>query len=203
MRLGYIRIDRAGPSRDEQEAALRAAGIEDFGPDGPVYVDAPPKRRPQPGADAQPALGEAVRALREGDELAIHSPARLGATRGAVLAALEQIGRAGAAVYDCADGAVVRFHPDAAAAIRFAAEAESQGQRERAAKARRGITRKVGPPAALAGKRLADAKAAWSNPETSAQQVADQFKVGVRTLYRRFGPKGTPLFGKKEKPRGR
>jgi hypothetical protein len=203
MRLGYIRVDRAGPTREEQEAALRAAGLEDFTADGPVYVDAPPKRRPQPGADAQPALAEAVRALRADDEIAIHSPARLGATRGAVLDALERIGQAGAAVYDCAAGAVVRFHPDAAAAIRFAAEAESQGQRERAAKARRGITRKVGPPAALSGKRLADAKGAWTNPETSAQQVADASGASVRTLYRLFGPKGTPLFGKKEKPRGR
>ena len=35
--------------------------------------------------------------------------------------------------------------------------------------------------------------------ETTAQQVADQFKVGVRTLYRRFGPKGTPIFGRRGK----
>ncbi len=187
MRLGYIRIDRAGPSRQEQEAALRAAGMEDFSALGPVYVDEAPKRRPKPGVDPLPARTDALRALREGDELAIHSPARLGSSRGEVLAALEAVGRAGAAIYDCASGAAFPVHPDAAAAIAFAAEAESQGQRERAARARRGKTRHAGPPPALTGKRLIQAGEAWADPAKSAEQVAKEVDASVSTLYRRFG----------------
>lgn len=197
MRLGYIRIDRSGPSRDEQEAALRAAGVVDFDRDGPVYVDAAPKRRAQPGADATPARTEAIRALREGDEIAIHSAGRLGTTRDDVLRALADVTAAGGAVWDCERGELVRFHPDAQAAISFAERAESQGKRQRAANARKGITRRAAPPLKLAGKKLEQAKADWLNPETSAQQVADKHKVGVRTLYRRFGPKGTPVFGRR------
>ncbi len=189
MRLGYIRIDRAGPSREDQEAALRAAGITDFSADGPVYLDAMPKRRPKAGVDPLPARTDLLRALRkgEGDEVAIHSPARLGSSRGEVLAALEAIGRAGAAIYDCASGKVIAVHPDAALAIGFAAEAESQGQRERAARARRGKVRHAGPPLALTGKRLIQAGEAWADPSKSAEQVAEEVKASVSTLYRRFG----------------
>ena len=178
--------------------ALRAAGVVDFSEQGPVYVDEERKRRPKLGDDLAPARTDAIRALRPGDELAVHSPARLGATRADVLAALEGIGRAGAAVYDCASGEAITIHPDAAKAIGFAERAESQGQRERAARARKGITRRAGPPAALEGKKLAAAKAAWLNPETTAQMVADQFGVSTRTLYRRFGNKGTPIFGRRK-----
>jgi DNA invertase Pin-like site-specific DNA recombinase len=197
MRLGYIRIDKAGAARDEQEAALRRAGIADWSPDGPVYVDPVRPKRPKPGTDPLAARTEAIRALRPGDELVIHSAARLGTTRGDVLAALDAIGRAEAAVYDCAAAETVTPHPLAVSMIAFAARAESQGQQERAAKARRGITRRAGPPAALTGKKLREAEKLWTNPETSARQVADATGASVRTLYRRFGPKGTPVFGRK------
>lgn len=198
MRLGYIRISKAGPSRIEQEAALIAAGVADFSEHGPVYMDVEKKRRLKSGDDQTPARTDAIRALRTGDDLAVHSPARLGATRANVLEALEGIGRAGAAVYDCASGEVITIHPDAAKAIGFAERAESQGQRERAAQARRGITRRAGPPPALEGKKLVLVRAAWVNPETTARMVADEFCVSVRTLYRRLGNKGTPVFGRKK-----
>ena len=81
--------------------------------------------------------------------------------------------------------------------IRFAERAESQGQQERAAKARRNITRRAGPPPALTGKKLKEAKALWKNPETTARQVEQATGASVRTLYRMFGPRGTPVFGKK------
>jgi DNA invertase Pin-like site-specific DNA recombinase len=197
MRLGYIRIDRAGPSRNEQEAALRLAGVEDFTPDGPVYVDAAPKKRAQPGADATPARTEAVRALREGDELAIHSAGRLGTTRDDVLRALEGVTAAGGAVWDCEAGQAVRWHPDARIAIAFAERAESQGKRQRAANARKGITRRPGRSPALTQAQQKRAKDLWANPETTARQVADATGASERTLYRLFGPKGTPLFGRK------
>lgn len=197
MRLGYIRLSRAGPTRSEQEAALRAAGLDDFSADGPVYVDAEPRKRTPPGEDATPARSAAIHALRPGDELVIATASRIGATRADVLAALAAVTRAGAAVFDASAGATVRYHQDAAAAIAFAERAESEGQRERAARARKGITRRAGPQPALTGKQLKEAEKLWTNPETSARQVADATGASVRTLYRRFGPKGTPVFGRK------
>lgn len=199
MRLGYIRVTKSGPPREEQEAALRKVGVTDFSPDGPVYVDQERAKRAKPGEDPMPARSEAIHALRAGDQIAVHSAARLGATRGDVLLALDAIGRAGAAVYDCETGEVVKPTPDALPVIRYAERAESQAMKERAAKARRGITRRPGPPLALKGKKLKEAEALWKNPETSAEQVADAVGASVRTLYRKLGPKGTPVFGRKSR----
>jgi DNA invertase Pin-like site-specific DNA recombinase len=200
MKLGYKRIDRAGPSEADQDAALRAAGVIDFSPDGPVYADVAPKRRPKPGGDPTPARTDLLRALREGDEVVIHSPARLGSTRADVLLVLAAVSKARAAIYDCASGTRITVHPDAAAAIAFAAEAESQGQRERAARARRGKTRHAGPAPALSGKRLAEAEAAWADPAKSAEQVAEQVRASVSTLYRRFGNREAHMAARKGKP---
>jgi DNA-binding phage protein len=41
------------------------------------------------------------------------------------------------------------------------------------------------------------AAAAWADLTKTAAQAAEEFNVGARTLYRLFGPKGTPRFGKK------
>ena len=45
MKIGYIRISKAGPNRKEQESALRTVGIEDFSVAGTVYVDDPEKAK--------------------------------------------------------------------------------------------------------------------------------------------------------------
>lgn len=197
MRRGYIRLDKAGPAREAQEAALRAAGLDDFGQDGPVYLDPAPPKRPKPGAIALPARAEAILSLRPGDELVIHSAGRLGATRDDALAALAQVTAQDAAVWDCEAGLAVRYHPDAQAAAEFAARAERQGKRERAARARQGITIRPGRNVVLTGKLKQEAQGLWTNPETTARQVADAVKVSERTLYRMFGAKGTPRFGRR------
>jgi hypothetical protein len=115
-----------------------------------------------------------------------------------VLRALTEVTAAGASVRDAAAGGLVRSHPDALGAISLAERAESQGQRERAAKARGrraelGIT--AGPQPALVGKALQEARAAWANPGLSAAAIAAQLNVAVRTLYRSLGARGTPRFG--------
>ncbi len=199
MRLGYIRTGQAGPSQEEQEAALRAAGVVDFSADGPVYVDLVSRKRPKPGDDVTPARTALIVALREGDEIAIHSAPRLGTTREDVLRTLAQIGKAGAAVYDCELGEVVRYHPDAAAALLFADRAEAQGKRERAARARKAITHRGTRPKALTGKKLDKARELWTgSPETSAEKIADMLGVSPRTLYRALGERGTPKFGRQK-----
>jgi hypothetical protein len=166
-------------------------------PDGPVYFDLASRKKLRPGDDPLPARTALIVALREGDEIAIHSPPRLGTTREDVLRALAEIGRAGAAIYDCEAGEVVRYHPDAAAALLFADRAEAQGKRERAARARKAISHRGVPPKALTGKRLDKARELWAHPETSAAKIAEILEVSPRTLYRELGPRNTPRFGRK------
>ena len=97
-------------------------------------------------------------------------------------------------------GEAIEIPPAAPAFLAFLARAELQGQQERAAKAR-GVKARLGkhagPAKALDRKKMADAKALWDDPALSASDVAKRLNVGVRTLYRHLGPKGTPLFGGK------
>src|SRR5271168_650312 len=113
MDLGYIRETAGLPSRKEQEAALRSAGIEDFGDEAPVWIDKAMKRRPQPPKDAWPELTEALRALREGDELVIACAAAIGGSQGVILPILEAITKKGAVLFNAETGKSVSFHPDA------------------------------------------------------------------------------------------
>ncbi|MCG7363512.1 hypothetical protein MHZ93_19825 [Roseomonas sp. ACRSG] len=85
----------------------------------------------------------------------------------------------------------------------FLDRGESGAKREQAARMR---ARKValgatgGRPERLQGNTKAAAAAAWADLSKTVRDVAVEFNVGARTLYRLFGPKGTPRFGKKAQP---
>jgi DNA invertase Pin-like site-specific DNA recombinase len=196
MKIGYMRESATGPTLAEQQALLRLAGIVDFGRDAPVYVD---RRRKGP-ADSTPERGKMLRHLRPGDVVVIAKATRLGTTRADVLQAMAAITARGARIHDAGAGEDVQLHPDAVRTIAFAERAESGAKRESAARMR---ARKValgatgGRPERLRGNTKAAAAAAWADLTKTARDVAVEFNVGVRTLYRLFGPKGTPRFGRK------
>ena len=199
MRRGYIRLSKAGPSRKAQEAALACAGIEDFSDIGPVHIDVIPKPAARP-EDRHPQRAEAIRSLCDGDELVIASPARLGATREDILSSIKAIGDRGASIHDASTGTSYRWHPDAAGIAEFAALAEREGAAERTKKMRERkaeLGAHAGPPARLE-KGTAPynrAKTLWEDLTKSAKEVAAETSVSTATLYRHFGPKGTPVFG--------
>lgn len=202
MKRGYIRVSKAGPSLEDQRAALVKAGIADHSADGAVYVDAEPKGRRTPGADARLAQrAAAVKALRAGDVLVVATPSRLGTSREDMEAVLAEIGRKGASVYDCASGRTITWSAEAAEAVAFVAAAETERRQEITGKARRaaaemGAVR--GAAKKLTPKRRAEAKAAWADVALSAAQVQERTGIPVRTLYRLFGARGTPIFGGKK-----
>lgn len=201
MKRGYIRVSKAGPSLEDQRAALARAGITDQSDGGPVYVDAEAKGRRKGGADAR--LVERARALlslRAGDVLVVHSLARLGTSTPDTMAVLGEIAMRGASLYLAAAGRALAWHPDAAEIVAAVADAERERRQEIAAKARRaaadmGAVR--GPARSLALGRRQAAAAAWADVLLTAAQVEAQTGIPVRTLYRMFGPRGTPRFGGK------
>ena len=67
MQIGYMRLSRAGPSDEEQRAALVAAGVDPTAADV-WYVEPTPKRGRTAGSEE---LALAIRALRAGDRLEI------------------------------------------------------------------------------------------------------------------------------------
>jgi DNA invertase Pin-like site-specific DNA recombinase len=197
MRRGYIRLSKAGPSLEDQKKALASAGIDDFGEYGPVYVDELPKRRSGP---VLPQRADAIRSLEAGDELVVASAARLGASAGDVLDAMQEIAKRQAAVYDVETGQRIEWHPYAIAVIEFARRAESESRKEIAAKMRqrREASGKIGgAPEKLAGAALKEAKRLWADTTLSSAQVAAEVGVNVRTLYRRLGDRGGKQFGSK------
>jgi DNA invertase Pin-like site-specific DNA recombinase len=180
MDIGYIRLQKSGPSREEQEAALLAAGVV-LDTMASLYVEPMPKRGRTAGYAER---AEAIRALREGDRLVIHSAPRLGSTEAEIREAAAAVSAQGAVLWDCSTGAEIRHHPDAGRLIEWAKAGALQAAQERLAKARRGITRRAVTPLKLTGKRLARAHELWADLDISAASIAKEMGVSVRTLYR-------------------
>lgn len=205
MKLAYIRETAGLPSRKAQIEALRGAGVEDFGDEAPVWIDkAAQKRRSQAKQATWPELTEALRALREGDELVIACAAVIGGSTGAVLPVLQEIGRRGAKLYDAEEGALIAWHPDAFEVLAFAQRTENLTRRLVLKKAREGriATGALGgAPIKLKGKALEAARARWLDLSQTAKEASDATGVSESTMRRLFGPKGTPVFGRPVKGR--
>lgn len=180
MLIGYIRLQKSGPTREEQEAALLAAGVV-LDLDSSLWLEPMPKRGRQATYGQR---DEAIMALREGDRLVIHSAPRLGSTEAEIRKAAADVSAKGAVVLDCSAGLEIRHHPDAGRLIAWAAAGALQAAQERLAKARKGITRRGVTPLALTGKRLARARELWADLDMSAATIARELGVSVRTLYR-------------------
>lgn len=180
MDIGYIRLQKAGPARDEQEAALLAAGVVlDTG--ASLYVEPPPKRNRTAGYVER---AEAIRALRDGDRLVIHSAPRLGSTEAEIRDAAAAVSAMGAVIWDCSAAAEIRHHPDAGRLIAWARAGALLAAQERLGKARQGIVKRGAPPKALTGKKLARAQELWADLDMSVAAIAKELRVSVRTLYR-------------------
>lgn len=207
MKIGYIRIDRGGPPPDDQRRALEAAGVTDFSDIGPVYVDELRTKKLKEGEDPLPSRTAAIGALRVGDVLVVANAGRLGLTRADVLMALAAIGRRRASVFDAAEGREFVCSPDIMDAVEFADLAVKKQAAERTTKARKAIKMfgsKVGPYIKPRKAELDVLKAMWVNPEVRMADIVTAAGVKERTLYRMFGPRGTPFFGttpQKKRPR--
>lgn len=180
MDIGYIRLQKAGPSREEQEAALAGAGVV-LDIMASLYVEPIPKRGRSATYEQR---AEAIMALREGDRLVIHSAPRLGSTEAEIREAAAAVSAQGAVLWDCSAGVEVRHHPDAGRLVAWAKAGAALAAQERLAKARRGIARRGVTPLALTGKRLARAKELWADLDMSVATIARELGVSVRTLYR-------------------
>lgn len=180
VQIGYIRLQKSGPTRDEQEAALAAAGVV-LDIMASLYVEPMPKRGRTATYDQR---AEAIRALREGDRLVIHSAPRLGSTEAEIREAAAAVSAQGAVLWDCSVQAEIRHHPDAGRLIEWAKAGALLAAKERLGKARQGIVKRGVPPKALTGAKLTRAKALWADLDMSVATIAGELNVSVRTLYR-------------------
>lgn len=180
MKIGYIRLSKAGPGRADQEAALLAAGVA-LDLDASLYVEPMPKRGRTASYEQR---AEAIRALREDDRLVIHSAPRLGSTEAEIREAAAAVSAQGAVLWDWSTGAEIRHHPDAGRLIEWAKAGALLAAQERLGKARQGIVKRGVPPKALTGAKLKRALALWADLDMSVASIARELNVSVRTLYR-------------------
>lgn len=180
VQIGYIRLQKSGPSREEQQTALAAAGVV-LDVSASLYVDQPPTRGRTATYDQR---AEAIMALREGDQLVIHSAPRLGSTEAQIREAAAAVSAQGAVIWDCTAGLEVRHHPDAGRLIAWAKAGALLAAQERLGKARSAIVKRGIPPKALTPAKLARAKELWPDLGISVATIARELGVSVRTLYR-------------------
>ncbi len=179
MNIGYLRLSRSGPAEADQRAALVAAGVDPTTPDV-WYVEPAPRKNRVAGSEE---LALAIRALRAGDRLVVHSPPRLGQTEAAIRKAAAAVSAAGAVIFDCAAQAEVRHHPDAGLLLAWAKAGALLAAQERLGKARAKITRRGGPAKALTPAKIKRA-GELRTVGTSWAKIAADLEVSVRTLYR-------------------
>jgi len=201
MRRGYIRIDRVGASPAEQQRALESAGINDFGDEGPIYIDPLRKKRLKEGEDPLPERTLAIKSLRAGDELVVSNAARLGLNRADILKCLAEIGAKRAAVYVVDEDRVFACSPEIADAVAFAEIADKKLLAERMQKARKGrkeFGSATGRKSKLPkdGPALAQIQALWTDPTVHADEVVKASGVSLATLHRKLGGRTTPIFGR-------
>lgn len=187
MRVAYIRTAKGLPTEAQQREALAAAGVE---PDelAEAWVDRPVKGKPD-FTQRTYMLG----AVRDDDEVWIARPAIGASGEGDGIAFLEAITKAGAVLCVASTGSRHKWTPDLADALAWikAARADERGLVLAKARAGRTLGRKTFTP-----QQWKEARSLWANADVTAEAAAERSGIGMRTLYRKLGPKGTPAFGK-------
>lgn len=195
MRVVHIRVAKGLPSEAEQRAALVERGAEP-GEMAAAWVDT---GKPKPG---QPRQRDYLHgALREGDEVWVSQLAVIGASDADILGFLIAVTEAGAALYVASTGRRYRWHPDAADTLRLMREAKAEERALVMAKARAGIRRRR--ETLFTPEQWEKAEQLWRDRRETAKGVSKASGIGVRRLYDRFGPRGTPAFGRPFKGKGK
>lgn len=195
MKLAYLRSSKMHPL-DEQEQMLRHAGISQWGEHDPVYFDLKPKR----GETAWDQRRAAIRACRpdNGDEVWVAWPGVWGSSPADALEALRDLSERGAVLCVAATDSRYSFHPDASAGLDLAAAIARDNARRATRKAT--IQRQKNREAKRDAEeqQWREAWKLWLNDESmTGAQIAEKLGVTRSWLVRKFGPRGTPKFGRK------
>ncbi|WP_420240064.1 recombinase family protein (plasmid) [Telmatobacter bradus] len=191
MLIGYMRVSKADGSQatDLQRDALVAAGVDPAN----LYEDQASGRR-----EDRPGLAACLKALREGDTLAVWKLDRLGRDLRHLINTVHDLtGRGIGLKVLTGHGAAVDTTTAAGKLVFgiFAALAEFEreliAERTRAGLASaRARGRKGGRPFKMTSAKLRMAKASMERTETSVSDLCKELGITRQTLYRHLSPKG-------------
>jgi DNA invertase Pin-like site-specific DNA recombinase len=201
MDIGYIREFKGSATQMEQEAILRASGLESGGA-AHLWIDIDDSKH----VGLLPEFIKALDTAKRGDRLMIASAAVLGGTRTQVSLAIEAIGSRGLSIYDASIDASIKWHRSAAEVFALAVRAEAEVRQgitrlARDSKVKLGVT--GGRPLKITSSLREKAKMLWDDPNTSVPNIVKKTGISVSTLYRIFGPKSAPHLAIDAAPRGR
>ena len=191
MWIGYMRVSKSDGSQtvDLQRDALIAAGVQP----AHIYEDRASGRR-----DARPGLEAMLKALREGDTLAVWKLDRLGRDLRHLVNTVHDLTQRGiglkvltghGASIDTTTPSGKLVFGIFAALAEFERELISERTKAGLASARaRG--RKGGAPFKMTAAKLRLAMAAMGRPETKVSDLCRELGVTRQTLYRHVGPDG-------------
>lgn len=182
----YIRVFRQGPSLEEQREYLQAAGVDLGRPSARLFVDDEGH-----AADADlPERDRLLKCLKPGDEIAIAGAAIIARDRIDLEAVIAEVGRRGARIFDASVGQVLEWSAGGQAWLEFGLRFEAEKLSVRMRMARK--TPAAGKPRIFVDEaKRAKAEKLWKDPTLSIGEVVKLLGVGVSTLQREFGNRGT------------
>lgn len=192
MKVPYIRLAKGLPTEAAQRQALRDVGVPEEAL-ADAYVDRVKLKSGELTAWAY-LLGAIRETDGEPDHVCIARPAVLAPTEQQARERLAELAAQGGVLFVASTGRTYRWHPDAAEGIAFATAVYADTRALVMEKARGGI-KKLGRQH-YTPQQWKEAKALWLDPDVTVEAAASRSGIGMRSLYRRFGPKGTPAFGR-------
>lgn len=184
-----MRISAGLPTEAEQRAALAAAGVAADALADP-WIDRGRKRGPAGFAQRSYMVG----ALREGDEVCVACLPVIGGGDDATLGFLADMTEMGAALLDASTGTAYRLPPGTEDGLRLVRAIKAAERALVLAKAR--AARR---PTRATPQEWKEAKRHWLDATISEVEAAKRAGIPGRTMRRRFGPRGTPSFGRTPK----
>jgi DNA invertase Pin-like site-specific DNA recombinase len=191
MLIGYARVSKADGSQslDLQQDALIAAGVEE----DQIYTD-----RASGKKDERPGLESCLKALRDGDVLAVWKLDRMGRNLHHLVRTVAMLSERGVGLKVLTGLGAAIDTTTAAGRLSFGifaalAEFESELIRERTVaglQAARARGRKGGRKFALTKAQVRMAQAAMANRDTSVAELCQELGIRPVTLYRYVDPNG-------------
>lgn len=171
MRRGYIRVTARVP-REDQWQALVAAGV----PEHAIYVEG------EIGT-----LADAVRSLRDGDELCVTGLDRIGSSSSRLREWMSKVREKKAEIVEVLTG---RTTEDPAHVAEMVFDALTRRGHSTDDARRFGKLRKARKRPAKLGRH--DALTIWRNPDLTRDEAAAKIGLSPATCFRRYGSRGTP-----------
>jgi hypothetical protein len=198
----YICVRKGSRTKAEQAATLATAGLTDAELAEPWVEDLTAK--PRKGETPRDEWTRMLGSLRAGDEVWIERPGIVATTAEEALTLLAELAEDGARICTAATGRC--YGPDdPSSMVRFAADVVADARAMTLEKARAAIRSKR-PRQRASGftdKQWKWAEDRWTDSRWTRAQIAAETGISGSMLTKRFGPRGTPIFGKLPQKKGR